>query len=74
VFLVLTYSPAGEDQLYNYPFMAGAILVSILAAKALTIIDPLNMFGHKRPALVDVGPSPAPKPETDKDKDPAVAE
>jgi alpha-1,6-mannosyltransferase len=58
VFLVLTYSPAGEDQLYNYPFMAGAILVSILAAKALTILDPMNLFGHKRP-LVDVGPAPA---------------
>ncbi|MEV4320483.1 polyprenol phosphomannose-dependent alpha 1,6 mannosyltransferase MptB [Actinocrispum sp. NPDC049592] len=74
VFLVLTYSPAGEDQLYNYPFMAGAILVSILAAKSLTIIDPMNLFGHKRPALVDVGPAPKPAaPEPDPDKDPAVS-
>jgi alpha-1,6-mannosyltransferase len=62
VFLVLTYSPAGEDQLYNYPFMAAAVLVSILAAKSLTIIDPMNMFGHKKPAMVDVGPAPAVTP------------
>jgi alpha-1,6-mannosyltransferase len=65
VFLVLTYSPAGEDQLYNYPFMLGALLVSIYAAKSLTIVDPLNMFGHKRSALVDVGPAPAPTPKKD---------
>lgn len=65
VFLVLTYSPAGEDQLYNYPFMAAAIVVSILAAKALTTIDPLNAFGHKRPALVDVGPAPRKDPIAD---------
>jgi alpha-1,6-mannosyltransferase len=71
----LAYSPAGEDQLYNYPFMAAAILVSILAAKALTIIDPLNMFGHKRSALVDVGPAPtaAPAPAAKPDKDPTAA-
>nr|WP_052477753.1 polyprenol phosphomannose-dependent alpha 1,6 mannosyltransferase MptB [Kibdelosporangium sp. MJ126-NF4]CEL13733.1 possible membrane protein [Kibdelosporangium sp. MJ126-NF4]CTQ99420.1 possible membrane protein [Kibdelosporangium sp. MJ126-NF4] len=74
VFLVLTYSPAGEDQLYNYPFMAAAVLVSILAAKALTTIDPLNMFGHKRPALVDVGPAPtrAPTPTPGETKNPVV--
>jgi alpha-1,6-mannosyltransferase len=67
VFLVLTYSPAGEDQLYNWWFMAGALAVSILVGKSLNTVDPLNIFGHKRSLhLVDVGPAPttpAPSPE-----------
>jgi alpha-1,6-mannosyltransferase len=75
VFLVLTYSPAGEDQLYNWPFMAGAVLVSILAAKSLTTIDPLNLFGRRGPALVQVAPPAAvaapveDKAESKSDKD-----
>lgn len=67
VFLVLTYSPAGEDQLYNWWFMAGALAVSILVGKSLNTVDPLNIFGHKRVLhLTDVGPAPkkpAPTPE-----------
>ncbi|WP_132116256.1 polyprenol phosphomannose-dependent alpha 1,6 mannosyltransferase MptB [Actinocrispum wychmicini] len=71
VFLVLTYSPAGEDQLYNIPFMIAAILVSILSAKSLNMLDPLNLFGHKRRIeLDDVGPTPRPAPPP---KDPAPA-
>jgi alpha-1,6-mannosyltransferase len=44
VFLVLTYSPAGEDLLYNWPFMALALAASVLAGIALTRNDPLGLF------------------------------
>lgn len=44
VFLVLTYSPAGEDLLYNWPFIAGAVAVSILAGVSLLRPDPLGLF------------------------------
>src|SRR5438067_13532234 len=35
VFLVLTYGPDGETMLYNWPFMAAAIGLSILAGSSL---------------------------------------
>lgn len=44
VFLVLTFSPAGEDLLYNWPFIAGAVLVSVLAGISLLRPDPLRLF------------------------------
>nr|WP_228771366.1 polyprenol phosphomannose-dependent alpha 1,6 mannosyltransferase MptB [Actinokineospora iranica] len=58
VFLVLTYSPAGEDLLYNWPFIAGAVAVSILAGFTLLRNDPLRLFGD-REELVTVDPAPA---------------
>ncbi|MGH3858566.1 polyprenol phosphomannose-dependent alpha 1,6 mannosyltransferase MptB [Actinokineospora sp.] len=48
VFLVLTYSPAGEDLLYNWPFIAGAIAVSVLAGISLLRNDPLGLFGERQ--------------------------
>jgi len=54
VFLVLTYSPNGEDLLYNWPFMIGAALVSVLAGIALLRPDPLNLFGDPANNLVSV--------------------
>ncbi|MGQ0837300.1 polyprenol phosphomannose-dependent alpha 1,6 mannosyltransferase MptB [Actinokineospora sp.] len=53
VFLVLTYSPAGEDLLYNWPFIAGAVAVSLLAGFSLLRNDPLGLFGE-REELVSV--------------------
>ncbi|MDQ3580078.1 MAG: polyprenol phosphomannose-dependent alpha 1,6 mannosyltransferase MptB, partial [Actinomycetota bacterium] len=47
VFLVLTYAPDGEDLLYNWPFIAGAIAVSILAGISLLRNDPLRLFGER---------------------------
>jgi alpha-1,6-mannosyltransferase len=47
VFLVLTYSPAGEDQLYNLPYLAGAIGVSILAGISLLYPDPLHLSSDR---------------------------
>jgi alpha-1,6-mannosyltransferase len=44
VFLVLTYSPDGEDLLYNWLFMAGAVAVSLLAGFSLLRNDPLGLF------------------------------
>lgn len=44
VFLVLTFSPAGEDLLYNWPYIAGAVLVSVLAGVSLLRPDPLRLF------------------------------
>ncbi|UVS79395.1 polyprenol phosphomannose-dependent alpha 1,6 mannosyltransferase MptB [Actinokineospora sp. UTMC 2448] len=44
VFLVLTYSPAGEDLLYNWPFIACAVAVSVLAGISLLRPDPLRLF------------------------------
>lgn len=44
VFLVLTYSPNGEDLLYNWPFMACAVAVSVLAGISLLRPDPLRLF------------------------------
>ena len=44
VFLVLTFSPGGEDLLYNWPFIAGAVAVSVLAGVSLVRPDPLGLF------------------------------
>jgi alpha-1,6-mannosyltransferase len=44
VFLVLTFSPGGEDLLYNWPFIAGAVAVSVLAGISLVRPDPLRLF------------------------------
>jgi alpha-1,6-mannosyltransferase len=43
VFLVLTYTPAGEDQLYNGLYMLGAIAVSVLAGISLLRPDPFRL-------------------------------
>ncbi|HEV2780243.1 MAG TPA: polyprenol phosphomannose-dependent alpha 1,6 mannosyltransferase MptB [Actinophytocola sp.] len=48
VFLVLTYSPAGRDLLYNWLFMAGAVGISVLAAVSLLRPDPLKLFSSNR--------------------------
>ena len=45
VFLVLTYTPAGDDLLYDWLFMALAAGVSVLAGLSLLRPDPLNLFG-----------------------------
>ncbi|MDQ3404954.1 MAG: polyprenol phosphomannose-dependent alpha 1,6 mannosyltransferase MptB [Actinomycetota bacterium] len=58
VFLVLTYAPDGEDLLYNWPFIAGAIAVSILAGISLLRNDPLRLFGE-REELVEPAVEPA---------------
>jgi alpha-1,6-mannosyltransferase len=42
-FLVVTYSPAGETMLYNWPFMAVAIALSVLAGVSLVRPDPLRL-------------------------------
>ncbi|WP_424186551.1 polyprenol phosphomannose-dependent alpha 1,6 mannosyltransferase MptB [Actinokineospora sp. G85] len=47
VFLVLTYSPGGEDMLYNWPFIACAVAVSILAGYSLLRVDPLGLFADR---------------------------
>ncbi|WP_425394022.1 polyprenol phosphomannose-dependent alpha 1,6 mannosyltransferase MptB [Actinokineospora inagensis] len=47
VFLVLTYSPAGEDLLYNWPFIACALAVSVLAGVSLLRQDPLRLFDDR---------------------------
>ncbi|GAA2999945.1 polyprenol phosphomannose-dependent alpha 1,6 mannosyltransferase MptB [Actinokineospora diospyrosa] len=47
VFLVLTYSPAGEDLLYNWPFIAAALAVSVLAGISLVRHDPLRLFNDR---------------------------
>jgi alpha-1,6-mannosyltransferase len=44
VFLVLTYGPDGETMLYNWPFMAAAIGLSVLAGASLLKADPLRLF------------------------------
>jgi alpha-1,6-mannosyltransferase len=56
VFLVLTYTPAGDDLLYNWLFMALAAGVSILAGLSLIRRDPLNLFPAPEPVLTG-GPS-----------------
>ncbi|HEX2134130.1 MAG TPA: polyprenol phosphomannose-dependent alpha 1,6 mannosyltransferase MptB [Actinophytocola sp.] len=55
VFLVLTYTPAGDDLLYNWTFMFAAAGVSVLAGVSLLRHDPLNLFGADREQLVTVG-------------------
>ncbi|GLZ37194.1 hypothetical protein Acsp05_08190 [Actinokineospora sp. NBRC 105648] len=58
VFLVLTYSPAGEDLLYNWAFIAGAVAVSILAGISLLRPDPLRLFSdHEELVSVRVPPT-----------------
>lgn len=49
VFLVLTYTPAGEDQMYNWPLMAVVIAASILAGRSLLRPDPLRLFRGRTP-------------------------
>ena len=56
VFLVLTYTPAGDDLLYDWLFMALAAGVSILAGMSLLRRDPLNLFPSREP-LLPGGPS-----------------
>lgn len=56
VFLVLTYTPAGDDLLYNWFFMLLAAGVSILAGLSLVRRDPLNLFLAREP-LLPGGPS-----------------
>jgi alpha-1,6-mannosyltransferase len=56
VFLVLTYTPAGDDLLYDWLFMALAAGVSILAGLSLLRRDPLNLFPAREP-LLPGGPS-----------------
>jgi alpha-1,6-mannosyltransferase len=56
VFLVLTYTPAGDDLLYDWLFMAIAAGVSILAGLSLLRRDPLNLFLAREP-LLPGGPS-----------------
>ncbi|HEU5474685.1 MAG TPA: polyprenol phosphomannose-dependent alpha 1,6 mannosyltransferase MptB [Actinophytocola sp.] len=43
VFLVLTYSPAGEDQLYQPLYLLLAVAVSVLAGVSLLRPDPLRL-------------------------------
>ncbi|PPK71447.1 polyprenol phosphomannose-dependent alpha 1,6 mannosyltransferase MptB [Actinokineospora auranticolor] len=61
VFLVLTYSPAGEDLLYNWPFIACAIAGSVLAGISLLRVDPLGLFGPRRELVTVDVPTPAAK-------------
>jgi alpha-1,6-mannosyltransferase len=56
VFLVLTYTPAGDDLLYDWLFMTLAAGVSILAGMSLLRRDPLNLFSTREP-LLPGGPS-----------------
>jgi len=56
VFLVLTYTPAGDDLLYNWLFILLAAGVSILAGLSLLRRDPLNLFHTREPVLTG-GPS-----------------
>ncbi|MFL6119098.1 polyprenol phosphomannose-dependent alpha 1,6 mannosyltransferase MptB [Actinophytocola sp.] len=56
VFLVLTYTPAGDDLLYNWLFMALAAGVSVVAGQSLLRRDPLNLFPAREP-LLPGGPS-----------------
>jgi alpha-1,6-mannosyltransferase len=56
VFLVLTYTPAGDDLLYNWLFMGIAAGVSIVAGMSLLRRDPLNLFPAREP-LLPGGPS-----------------
>jgi alpha-1,6-mannosyltransferase len=56
VFLVLTYTPAGDDLLYNWLFIACAAGVSVLAGVSLLRHDPLKLFAADREPLVAVGP------------------
>jgi len=51
VFLVLTYTPAGDDLLYDWLFMALAAGISILAGMSLLRRDPLNLFPAREPFL-----------------------
>ncbi len=48
-FLVLTYSPAGDDLLYDWLFMAAAAGLSVLAGVSLLRPDPLNLFLSREP-------------------------
>ncbi|WP_233158001.1 polyprenol phosphomannose-dependent alpha 1,6 mannosyltransferase MptB [Actinokineospora bangkokensis] len=65
VFLVLTYSPAGEDMLYNWPFIACALAAAVLAGFSLLRVDPLGLFADRREELVDVNTPPADTPPAD---------
>jgi alpha-1,6-mannosyltransferase len=56
VFLVLTYTPAGDDLLYDWLFMLLAAGVSVLAGLSLLRRDPLNLFSTREP-LLSGGPS-----------------
>jgi alpha-1,6-mannosyltransferase len=49
VFLVLTYSPAGEDQLYKPLYLLGAFAISVLAGISLLHPDPLRLSTSPRP-------------------------
>ncbi|WP_460398897.1 polyprenol phosphomannose-dependent alpha 1,6 mannosyltransferase MptB [Actinophytocola sediminis] len=59
VFLVLTYTPAGDDLLYDWLFILCAAGVSVLAGVSLLRHDPLNLFTTDREPLVTVGPRAA---------------
>jgi alpha-1,6-mannosyltransferase len=49
VFLVLTYTPSGDDLLYDWLFMAAAAGLSVLAGVSLLRPDPLNLFLSREP-------------------------
>ena len=49
--VLLTYTPAGDDLLYDWLFMAIAAGVSILAGLSLLRRDPLNLFPAREPLL-----------------------
>ena len=58
VFLVLTYSPSGEDLLYKWTFIACAAAVSVLAGVSLLKPDPLRLFiRHHEDPEVDEPPA-----------------
>ncbi|MQA10298.1 MAG: DUF2029 domain-containing protein [Pseudonocardiaceae bacterium] len=48
VFLTLTYTPAGEDQMYTWPLMLVVVAASIVASRSLLQPDPLGLFRNKQ--------------------------
>ncbi|MGH3758804.1 polyprenol phosphomannose-dependent alpha 1,6 mannosyltransferase MptB [Actinophytocola sp.] len=55
VFLVLTYTPAGDDALYDWLFIGLAVGVSVLAGVSLLRPDPLKVFKPYDEPLTPVG-------------------
>ncbi|TCP50977.1 alpha-1,6-mannosyltransferase [Tamaricihabitans halophyticus] len=49
VFLVVAYDPTGEEQMYNWPFMAVTAFLAWLAGRSLLTPDPLGLFRRKDP-------------------------
>lgn len=58
VFLVLVYHSNGEDALYDWAYLAGAVFFSVLAGVSMVRYDPLRLTRLWKPAHVESAVTP----------------